>query len=96
MPLAGRPERRYADANNHAEPCDADGLSAMLELSQRRGAGTVGAKLYYPDGRVQHLGIVVGINGTAARIFRDAAADHPGYLAAAGSLLQPEPVVATH
>ena len=42
------------------------------------------------------LGIVVGINGTAARTFPDVSADHPGYLAAAGSLLQSEPVVVTH
>jgi GT2 family glycosyltransferase len=69
--------------NNDAEPCDAEWLSAMLELSQRETVGAVGAKLYYPDGRIQHLGIVVGINGTAAQIFRGAPADHPGYFGAA-------------
>jgi GT2 family glycosyltransferase len=69
--------------NNDAEPCDAEWLSAMLELSQRPGVGAVGAKLYYPDGRIQHLGIVVGINGTAAQIFRGAPADHSGYFGGA-------------
>lgn len=69
--------------NNDAEPCDAEWLSAMLELSQRPSVGAVGAKLFYPDGRLQHLGIVVGINGTAAQIFRGAAADHPGYFGGA-------------
>ena len=29
----------------------------------------VGARLLYPDGRVQHAGIVIGINGGAAHVF---------------------------
>lgn len=69
--------------NNDAEPCDSEWLSAMLELSQRPQVGAVGAKLFYPDGRVQHLGIVVGINGTAAQVFRGAPPDHPGYFGGA-------------
>jgi len=69
--------------NNDAEPRDTEWLSAMLELSKRERVGAVGTKLVYPDGRIQHLGTVVGLNGTAAQIFRGAAADPPGYFGGA-------------
>lgn len=65
--------------NNDTEPWFEDWLGAMLEHSQRERVGAVGAKLYYPGGRIQHVGIVVGINGTAAQIFRGAPSGHPGY-----------------
>jgi GT2 family glycosyltransferase len=42
----------------------ADGwLEAMLEHAQRREVGAVGAKLVYPDGRIQHAGVLVGVGG---------------------------------
>jgi GT2 family glycosyltransferase len=65
--------------NNDTEPMSPDWLTAMLELSEQPDVGAVGAKLHYFDGRVQHVGIAVGINGTAAQIFRGADPDHPGY-----------------
>jgi GT2 family glycosyltransferase len=65
--------------NNDTEPLANGWLMAMLELSQRPSVGVVGAKLYHLDGRLQHVGIVVGINGTAAQVFRGTAPDHPGY-----------------
>lgn len=65
--------------NNDTEPWFEDWLGAMLEHSQRERVGAVGAKLYYPDGRIQHVGIVIGINGIAAQVFRGAPGDHPGY-----------------
>jgi GT2 family glycosyltransferase len=65
--------------NNDTEPIAADWLTAMVELSEQPDVGAVGAKLHYFDGRIQHVGIAVGINGTAAQIFRGAPADHPGY-----------------
>ncbi len=34
-------------------------LEAMLEFAQRDGVGAVGAKLLFPDDRIQHTGIVV-------------------------------------
>lgn len=44
-------------------------LSAMLELLQRDGVGVVGAKLLYPDGNYQHVGMVLGVNGGAAHVY---------------------------
>jgi len=35
-------------------------LEAMVEHAQRQEVGAVGAKLLYPDGRVQHAGMILG------------------------------------
>ena len=44
-------------------------LNALLEYSQQEPIGAVGAKLFYPDGSLKHIGIVLGVNGVAARPF---------------------------
>ena len=56
------------------EALDEDWLEAMLEYSQIEGVGAVGAKLLYPDGRLQHIGLVLGVCGVAAQAFDQ----HPG------------------
>ncbi len=56
------------------EALDEDWLEAMLEYSQIEGVGAVGAKLLYPDGRLQHIGVVLGVCGVAAQAFDQ----HPG------------------
>jgi O-antigen biosynthesis protein len=56
--------------NNDVEVIHADWLTAMLEHAQRPEVGAVGAKLLYADGRIQHAGVVVGINQGAANAFR--------------------------
>lgn len=40
----------------------------------------VGAKLLYPDGTIQHGGMILGINGLAGHAHRFVADDDPGYL----------------
>ena len=42
-----------------------DWLQAMVGHAQQRRVGAVGAKLSFPDGRVQHEGITVGVGGVA-------------------------------
>jgi GT2 family glycosyltransferase len=42
----------------------------MIEQTQRSEVGAVGAKLLYPDRRIQHTGIVLGIFGGAGHAFR--------------------------
>ena len=60
-------------------------ITRMLELAQRPGVGAVGAKLSYPDGRLQHAGIVLLPSGpTHVHIARPAG--FPGYF---GSTLTP-------
>jgi len=55
--------------NNDTEVINGDWLSAMLEHSQRLEVGAVGAKLLFPDNRIQHCGVIVGIAGVAGHIF---------------------------
>lgn len=51
--------------NNDIE-CLSDGfLAELLMYSQRPDVGCVGAKLYYPDDRIQHAGVFIGLGGTA-------------------------------
>lgn len=53
--------------NNDIEVIEPGWLEAMLELMAWPDVGVVGAKLLYPEtGLIQHAGVVVGFNGTAA------------------------------
>jgi GT2 family glycosyltransferase len=66
--------------NNDIEVTHGDWLDEMVALALRPDAGCVGAKLLYPDGRIQHAGIVIGLGGVAGHGHRFARADDPGYL----------------
>jgi GT2 family glycosyltransferase len=52
----------------------------MAALASRPDVGAVGAKLFYPDGRIQHAGIVLGLgpHGVAGHEFRGAPGESPG------------------
>src|SRR5665213_1042703 len=56
--------------NNDAAPLDGAWLGEMMALARRPDIGAVGAKLTYPDGRIQHAGVILGIGWGAP-------ADHP-------------------
>jgi GT2 family glycosyltransferase len=51
----------------------------MLEWAQLPEVGSVGAKLYYPDGKIQHAGVIVGAGGAAAHSHRLLEGDVFGY-----------------
>ncbi len=51
----------------------------MVSHAIRPEIGAVGAKLYYPDGRIQHAGVVVGMGGVAGHSFLFEKTDSPGY-----------------
>lgn len=55
-------------------------LTEMVALAVRPETGAVGAKLFYPDGRIQHAGVVLGLGrlGIAGHEFRGAPARTPG------------------
>jgi GT2 family glycosyltransferase len=55
--------------NNDIEVVEADWLSAMAEHVQRAEVGAVGARLLFPDGTVQHAGVVMGVSGTGNHAF---------------------------
>lgn len=65
--------------NNATEVINSDWLERMLEHAQRKKIGAVGAKLYYPDGSLQHCGVIVGIGGTAGHAFRRFSMSSKGY-----------------
>jgi O-antigen biosynthesis protein len=56
--------------NDDTEVIDGGWLEAMLEHAQRPEVGAVGAKLLYPDGRVQHAGVLTGVGGMGFGIAR--------------------------
>ncbi len=72
--------------NNDTEVLEPEWLSAMLEHSQRPEVGAVGAKLLYPDGRVQHAGVIVGVGEVAGHAFRFYPGADPGYYGSASAI----------
>lgn len=56
--------------NNDIEVTDAGWLRQMVTTLLQPGVGIVGGRLYYPDGTLQHAGVIVGLGGTAGHIFR--------------------------
>ncbi len=66
--------------NNDVEVLDGSWLDEMVSLALGPGVGCVGAKLYYPDGRLQHGGVVVGIAGAAGHRHKRAARTDPGVI----------------
>lgn len=51
--------------NNDIEVITPDWMEQMLMFSQREDVGAAGAMLYYPDDRIQHAGVIVGLGGVA-------------------------------
>lgn len=57
--------------NDDIEVLEPNWLSEMVGiLDNRNDVGAVGAKLLYPNGRIQHAGVILGLGGTAGHPFR--------------------------
>jgi GT2 family glycosyltransferase len=65
--------------NNDVEVISPGWLAEMVSHALRPEVGAVGAKLYYPDGTIQHAGIVLGIGGLAGHPHLGIARGEPGY-----------------
>ena len=65
--------------NNDIEVITPDWIEQMLMFAQRPDVGAVGAMLYYPDDRVQHAGIILGIGGVAGHAHKYFARGEYGY-----------------
>ncbi|MBU3926494.1 MAG: glycosyltransferase, partial [Bacteroidetes bacterium] len=72
--------------NNDVEIIAPGWLEAMLEHSQREEVGCVGAKLLYPDGKIQHVGVVIGLYGGAEHIYKWHESRDIGYMGHAVSI----------
>ena len=66
--------------NNDTAIVHGNWLDAMLNHAQRPEVGVVGAKLLYPNGQVQHAGLLLGLHGMAGYPFSGSEADAPGYM----------------
>jgi GT2 family glycosyltransferase len=72
--------------NNDTEVINPDWLYKMAAQAQRPEIGVVGCKLLYPNGTIQHAGIMLGINGWAGHSHKHKPGDNSGY---EGRLLGP-------
>lgn len=55
--------------NNDTIIVSRDWLREMVGSCRIPGVGAVGAKLLYPDGRIQHAGVTLGVHGLTAHAF---------------------------
>lgn len=65
--------------NNDIEVIEPTWIEAMLEHSQREDVGCVGAKLYYPNDKIQHAGVIIGLGGYAGHSHKMFNRDDQGY-----------------
>lgn len=65
--------------NNDLEVINSDWLSEMLSYGAQKEVGAVGARLLYPNGLIQHAGIILGIGGVAGHNHKGQRRENPGY-----------------
>ena len=65
--------------NNDVRPLHREWLSELVSQALRPEIGGVGAKLYFPDGRVQHGGVILGIGGVAGHAHKHLDRGEAGY-----------------
>jgi len=55
--------------NNDTEVISPDWLEEMLSHAVRKEVGAVGVRLLFPDKKIQHAGVILGMTGLAGHIF---------------------------
>lgn len=65
--------------NNDIQISNPEWLREMVSNVVRPGVGIVGARLLYPDGTLQHAGVILGIGGVADHMFKHQSAQYVGY-----------------
>jgi glycosyltransferase involved in cell wall biosynthesis len=65
--------------NNDTEIDEPGWLAEMISHAVQPEVGAVGARLWYPDGTLQHGGVVLGLGGVAGHAFPHIPRGHPGY-----------------
>lgn len=66
--------------NNDVEVLDPGWLKEMVSCLQFEDAGIVGAKLLFPDEKIQHAGVIVGFGGLAGHWYLNKPANYGGPL----------------
>lgn len=69
--------------NNDIEIKSGEWLENMVSEIGQRDVGVVGAKLLYPDGRLQHGGVILGVGGIAGHAHKYLPSSLPGYFSRA-------------
>jgi GT2 family glycosyltransferase len=78
--------RRHADGdilvflNDDTKIIAGEWLVELASLARRGDVGAVGALLLYPNGMVQHAGVLIGVGGSTDHAFRYLAGESRGYL----------------
>jgi GT2 family glycosyltransferase len=65
--------------NNDTEVETPEWLTEMVSHAARTEVGAVGARLWWPDGTLQHGGVILGLGGVAGHAFPHIPRGHPGY-----------------
>ena len=65
--------------NNDTEIISPDWIEGFLEHAQRPEIGVAGCKLLYPDGTIQHAGVIIGLGGAAGHVLVGEDRNGPGY-----------------
>jgi len=69
--------------NDDTEIISSDWLGEMMSQAIQPGVGAVGAKLLYPDGTLQHGGVILGIGGVCSHAHKGFPGKDPGYFSRA-------------
>lgn len=70
--------------NNDIEIISPDWIEGMMMYAQFKDVGAVGGKLYYPDGTIQHAGVIIGLGGIANHSHLGAPRESLGYFGRLG------------
>lgn len=65
--------------NNDTEVINSEWLLEMVSQAVRQEIGCVGAKLFYPDGTIQHGGVILGLGGVAGHSHKFMDGSEAGY-----------------
>jgi len=65
--------------NDDIEVITGDWIEEMLSFAAQPGVGAVGARLWYPNGLLQHGGVILGLRGAADHAHRYLPRGAPGY-----------------
>jgi len=65
--------------NNDVSILKENWLTEMVSHAIRKEIGCVGAKLLYPDGSIQHAGVILGLKGYASHSHKGFSGDSEGY-----------------
>jgi GT2 family glycosyltransferase len=65
--------------NNDTRAQSPDWLERLIAWTPLPSVGAVGAKLIFPDGTIQHAGVIVGVDGHANHFERRNPPNKPGY-----------------